>query len=263
LLIAHRGGSHLAPENTMPAFERALAWWRADVLELDVHATRDGHAVVVHDATVDRTTDGTGAVERLTLRELQRLDAAFWFTADGGHTFPFRGRGVHVPTLEEVLAVFPDARVNVEIKSASAQLPVREVVRRMRAERRVLIAAGDRSNRRHFDGYAGPTSASAQELMQFYLLYRARAGSLYQPRVDAFQMPEHWQGRRVLSPRLVRDAHALNVAVHVWTVNDEVDMRRLLRWGVDGIVTDRPDLLAQVLHEEIGRPPPPGPTAAA
>lgn len=261
LLIAHRGGSLLAPENTLPAFSRALDWWGADILELDVHRTRDDVAVVIHDETVDRTTDGRGPVAQYTLAELQRLDAGYRFAGPAGD-FPFRGQGVRVPTLEEVLLAFPRARVNVEIKAAAAQRAVWEVVHRLGATRRVLIAAGEHAARSRFAAYPGPVSASSRELLHFYACHRLRAASLCRPRVDALQMPEHHFGRRVLTPRLVREAHALNVAVHVWTVDDPDDMRRLLRWGVDGIVTDRPDVLARVLHEEAGRPRPPGPPAA-
>lgn len=261
LLIAHRGGAALAPENTLLAFSRAVRWWGADVLELDVQPTRDGEAVVIHDGTLDRTTDGAGPVARRSLAEIRSLDAGFRFSPDGGRTFPFRGRGVGVSTLGEVLAAFPVLRINVEIKDGRAQERVAEVVRAAGAEHRVLIAAGRRADRARLAGYAGATSASEEELRTFYVHHRLFAAALYRPEVDALQMPERHGGRQVLSPRLVREAHDKNLAVHVWTVDEEADMHRLLDWGVDGIVTDRPDLLARVLHERIGRPLPPGPSA--
>lgn len=261
LLIAHRGGSALAPENTMFAFRRAVQWWGADVLEIDVHATRDGEVVVIHDATVDRTTDGTGAVADLPLVEVQGLDAGFRFSPDAGGSFPFRGIGVRIPTLREVLTAFPTQRVNVEIKDGRAQQRVWEIVHELDATARVLIAAGERPNRARFASYPGPTSASGKELYFFMLLVRAGATPLFRIAVDAFQMPERHNGRQVLSPRWVTRAHALNIPVHVWTVDEVADMRRLLDWGVDGIITDRPDRLAQVLHERSGRPLPAGPPA--
>lgn len=263
LLIAHRGGAGVAPENTLLAFRRAVDWWRADLLEIDVRPTRDGEVVVIHDATVDRTTDGRGAVVRLSLSEVQALDAGYRFTRDGGASFPFRGEGTRIPTLAEVLRELPGARVNVEIKDGRAQERVWEVVQEAGAAARVLIAAERRANRSLFDRrrYPGPTSASREELVAFYLHHLARATALYHPSVDAFQMPERYAGRQVLSRRFVREAHAHNVAVHVWTVNDEADMRRLLEWGVDGVVTDRPDRLARLLHEIADRSLPPGPEA--
>jgi glycerophosphoryl diester phosphodiesterase len=261
LLIAHRGGSALAPENTLTSFTQALDWWRADVLEMDVHATRDGEVVVIHDATLDRTTSGTGRVSDHSLAEVREADAGYRFTPDGGATYPYRGKGVRVPTLAEVLAAFPHARVNVEIKDGRAQEVVWRVVHEAGATQRVLIAAGKRANRSRFLHYPGPVSAAEEELRAFYIRHRLRATALYRPTVDAFQMPERHGDLQVVSPRLVREAHAHNVAVHVWTVDEVEDMQRLLAWGVDGLVTDRPDRLARVLHERVGRPLPPGPPA--
>ncbi len=261
LLIAHRGGSGLAPENTLLAFRRAVEWWHADVLELDVRPTRDGEAVVFHDATLDRTTDGTGPVADRSLGELRALDAGFHFSRDGGRSQSFRGTGVGIPTLAEVLQAFPHARVNVEIKDGRAQRRVAEAVREARAERRVLIAAGKRANRSFFRDYAGPVSASEEELRTFFVHHRLHAAAFHRPEVDALQLPERHRSMRVVSPRFVREAHAKNLAVHVWTVDEEADMRRLLEWGVDGIITDRPDRLARVLHEIVARPLPPGPPA--
>jgi glycerophosphoryl diester phosphodiesterase len=260
LLIAHRGGSALAPENTLAAFDRALRWWRADLLEIDVRATADGDCVVIHDATLDRTTDGAGPVSARTVAELGELDAGYRFTPDAGRSFPFRGTGVRLSTLRQVLEAHPEARVNVEVKDHAAQQPVLCTITALGAEHRVLVAAGDARNRSRFRGYPGPTSAGAQELYAFHALHLARAARLYRPTVDAFQVPERAPGgAQVLGPRWVAEAHAHNLAVHVWTVDDEADMHRLLEWGVDGIVTDRPDRLARVLHQRGGRPLPPGP----
>jgi glycerophosphoryl diester phosphodiesterase len=261
LLIAHRGGSALAPENTLTAFSQALEWWRADILETDVQATRDGEVVVIHDPAVDRTTNGTGRVSDLTLEQIRSLDAGYRYTPDGGASFPYRGSGVTISTLAELLAAFPRMRVNVEIKDPGAQERVWEVVQEAGAAQRVLIAAGELANRSRFGGYPGPVSASGAELRTFYIHHRLHLAGLYRHRVDAFQMPERYGGRQVLNPRLIHEAHARNVAVHVWTVDEIADMERLLSWGVDGLVTDRPDRLARVLHARFGRPLPPGPPA--
>jgi glycerophosphoryl diester phosphodiesterase len=259
LLIAHRGGSLLAPENTLLAFRRAVDWWRADILELDVHATRDGEVVVIHDPTVDRTTDGAGRVEEMTLAQVQALDAGYRFTPDGGKTFPFRGRGVGIPTLREVLAELPGARVNVELKAGAAQEEVWRAVHEAKAAERALIATAKLPYRARFAGYAGPTSASAEEMRTFLAMLATRTTALFRAPVDAFQIPERARGRQVVTPRLVARAHRHNVRVHVWTVDAVDDMHRLLDWGVDGIISDRPDRLARVLNERVGRPLPPGP----
>lgn len=259
LLIAHRGGSRLAPENTLVAFRRAVEWWGADMIELDVQPTADGEAVVFHDPTLERTTDGAGPLSALDLAAVKRLDAGFRFSSDGGRTFPFRGQGVRVSTFAEILEALPGLRLIVEIKDARAQGAVASSIAAAGAESRVLVAAGERENRALFDGYAGPLGASAEEIRAFYKLHRARLSTFARLTIDALQVPEMHEGRRIVTPRLVRDAHAHNLPVHVWTVDEEEDMRRLLDWGVDGILTDRPDRLGRVLHERDGRPLPPGP----
>ena len=263
LLIAHRGGAGLAPENTLEAFRQAVDDWAADMIELDVHATADGHCVVIHDPTVDRTTDGTGAVADMTLDELRRLDAGYRFTPDGGKTFPFRGRGVRVPTIEEVLEALPNTRLTVEVKTGAAQWPLFEAIRRAGAEDRVIAAGEADASRTEFASYAGPTSASSSDLKRLYILHRLGLGRLWKSDVVAAQLPEHWQGRRILTPALVREFHRHGVDVHVWTVNDPDDMQRLLDWGVDGLVTDRPDLLSDILTARYGRPLAPARNRAA
>lgn len=259
LLIAHRGGAALAPENTLLAYRQAIEWWGADILEIDVQPTADGEVVVIHDETVDRTTDGSGPVAGLTLAELQRLDAGYRFSADAGATFPYRGRGLRIPTLAEVLAAFPRHRVNVEIKDGRAARRTREVVGAAAAEGRVLLAAGKRADRLAAGGYPGASSAGEEELRRFYILHRLRLARWHRPVIDAFQMPLTHRGRELPDARFVADAHRLNLAVHVWTVDDVEVMERLLSRGVDGIVTDRPDRLARVLTRLAGRPAPPGP----
>ncbi len=257
LLIAHRGGSGLAPENTLEAFRQAVEDWAADMIELDVRATADGHCVVMHDPTVDRTTDGTGAVADMTLAELKWLDAGYRFTPDGGATFPFRGRGVRVPTIEEVLEALPNTRLTIELKTAAAQRPLLEAIRRAGAVDRVIVAGESDAYRTELDDYPGPISASSSDVRRLFVLHHLRLGRLWKSDVVAAQIPETWNGRRIVTPSLVREFHRHGVAVHIWTVNDADDMQRLLDWGVDGIVTDRPDLLADILTDRYGRPPAP------
>jgi glycerophosphoryl diester phosphodiesterase len=258
LLIAHRGGSALMPENTLTAFQHAADCWQADMIELDVRASADGHCVVIHDAAVDRTTNGSGLVAHMTLRELQQLDAGHHFTPDGGATFPWRGRGAHISTIDEVFTALPHMRFTVELKSADAQEPLFRAVAAHQLTDRV-IAAGERNVfRTMFGAYRGAKSASLEEALPFFLLHRCRLARLGRVPADVIQTCEIYRGRRIVSPRLVADLHRAGVLVHVWTVNETADMERLLDWGVDGLVTDRPDRLAELLHRRLGRPLPPG-----
>lgn len=257
MLVAHRGGARLAPENTMEAFRDAVARWEADMLEMDVRLSRDGEVVVIHDATVDRTTDGTGAVADLTLAELRSLDAGHRFVDPEGRP-GFRGRGVAIPRFEDVLEAFPRMRLNVEAKESRVAGPLVEIIRAHGAEERVLVAAEHEEARAPVRGYPGPWGASRTQLLPFWILHRLPGGGPYVPRADVLQVPEVWKGLRVVTPAFVRVAHSRNLPVQVWTVDDPADMRRLLSWGVDGIQTDRPDLLARVLVDVAGRVPPPG-----
>ncbi|MGD8601976.1 MAG: glycerophosphodiester phosphodiesterase [Gemmatimonadota bacterium] len=257
LLVAHRGGSLLAPENTLFAFRLAVHEWWADMLETDVRLSKDGAVVVIHDATVDRTTDGTGAVADHTVAEIQSLDAGYHFVDEEGEPV-FRGRGITIPTLDEVLEEFPSMRINVEAKEPAVAEPLARVIARHGAEHRVLIAAEYEKSRRGARGYPGPWGASFVQILLFWLLHRLPGGSPYTPGADVLQVPERRGRLQVVTPRFVREAHRHSIPVQVWTVNREDDMRRLLDWGVDGIQTDRPDILSAVLTERVGRPVPPG-----
>ncbi len=257
LLVAHRGGSGLAPENTLEAFQDAVTRWRADMLELDVRLTADGEVVVIHDATVDRTTDGSGRVADLPLAALRELDAGARFRDPDGQP-SFRDRGVRIPRFEDVLLAFPSMRLNVEAKEPRVAGPLVELVRRHGARDRVLVAAERESSRRSVRDYRGPWGASRTHVFWFWALHRLPGGGGYVPGADILQVPETFRGLRIVTPDFVEAAHARNLPVQVWTVDDPDAMRRLLSWGVDGIQTDRPDVLARVLHEETGRPLPPG-----
>ena len=257
MLIAHRGGAKLAPENTIESFRNGAYTWGADMLELDVRLTRDGQVVVFHDATLDRTTDGSGLVADHPLAAIKELDAGYRFAdLEGEHSF--RGRGVVVPTLDEVLEVCPDVWINVEVKETRVTRPLLQVIERHGAHERVLIAAEIEAWRTAARGYPGPWGVSRRQALLFWVTRLLPRGGPYTPAADIFQLPEFWKGMRVISPGFVREAHRRNMPVQVWTVDDPDDMRRLLSWGVDGIQSDRPDLLADVLTEVAGRPPPPG-----
>jgi glycerophosphoryl diester phosphodiesterase len=223
------------------------------MLEMDVHSTLDGEVVVIHDPTVDRTTDGTGPVGKLTWAELQELDAGFHFRdPEGKHSY--RGTGVKIPRFEEVLEALPGARMNVETKDHRSAEGLVDAIRRHGAEARILVAAEVESHRQSVVGYPGPWGASRRDLFQFFFAIHLPFGRGYTPRCEALQVPERYWGVRVVSQRFLREAHLRNLPVHVWTVDEPEDMHRLLDMGVDGIQTDRPDRLARILSERFGRP---------
>lgn len=247
LVFAHRGGRALGPENTLAAFAAGIAAG-ADGLELDVHLSADGHPVVIHDETLDRTTDQRGPVRERTAAELARVDAAWAFAPEQGH--PLRGQGIGVPRLDEVLARHPEPRIIIELKTGAPALAqaVVGVVRRAGAEARVCIGgfhdASVRAARQALPGIA--SSAAALEVR--LALYRSWVGlPVRRPPYGGYQIPETAGRTRVVSPRFIRHAHEARLKVQVWTVNDEADMRRLLGWGVDALITDRPDLAATVV----------------
>ncbi len=262
LLVAHRGGAGLAPENTLAAFLSARDDWGADMIELDIRLTADGEVVVIHDPVVDRTTDGTGPVAAKTLAELRELDAGYRFTT-AGRKYPFRRRGVRIPLLTEVLEALPDMRFTVEVKAPEAQRPFFEIARRFGAVDRIVAASLHNQERTLFSEWPGAVSASTEQVRNFFVLHRLGLGIAWAPRVDVFQVPERAGRLLVCSRRFVRDIHAHGAAVQVWTVDDEVTMERLLAAGVDGIQSDYPDRLAAVLTRMFGRPPAPAMRRAA
>ncbi len=253
LFFAHRGGSALAPENTLVAFERGLSHG-ADALETDVHATRDGEIVVLHDAAVNRTTNGSGPVAAYTLDELRALDAGFRFTPDGGRTYPFRGTGVTIPTLREALERFPTTRVNIEMKAGSPQSEEHlwRIIQELGAQDRVLVASFSLAPLARFRALTKgrvATAATMPEMRVFLLAAYARRLRRLRPAYDALQVPETWRGIPIVTSVTVAAAHQLGLAVHVWTVDERARMQRLLALGVDGLMSDRPDILHVVLAE--------------
>ena len=240
-VIGHRGASGSAPENTLPAFELALQQG-ADAVELDVRLTRDGAAVVVHDATLERTTDLTGPVRGRTLAELRGADAGCRFTPDGGHTLPFRSKNVRIPTLAEVLWAFPTVPVLIEVKEPEVQEAVRRVLLEGNAADRCVVASEDERALESFDEPPFVRGASAAEIGA---LYRAALLRLRLPRARyrVLSVPVRHRGLPVPTRQFVRAARELGCPVHVWTVNDSATARRLWARGVAGIVTNLPDVI--------------------
>lgn len=250
--IAHQGGRRLWPENTLYAFEHAAALG-VDVLEMDLRVTSDNEIVVIHDATVDNTTQATGRVDEMTLAQVRALDAGYRFD-DGSGEFPFRGEGLNIPTLEEVLIQFDAARLILEMKSFTSAVATRlcEMLEAHQATTRVLVASFGHDSMLAFRQQCPTvaTSATMREALLLYQLQRMHIASLYRSPAVALQIPETFRERRVVTAELMELAHAYNLEIQVWTVNEEEDMKRLLELGVQGIMTDRPDRLLRVL----GRP---------
>lgn len=244
--MGHRGTSFRYPENTLAAF-RAAVEAGARGLELDVRLTRDGHPVVMHDATVDRTTDGFGAVAGMTLAQVRRLDAG-----GAGRT------DERVPALREVLDAFPEAYVNIDIKDThlpGVEEAVLGVLREAGATGRVLVASASYGVLRRFRRMGGgecDTGASRLEVGVFYALSLLRLEWLTRPAYAALQVPADFGPLRLITPRFIRAAHSRGVRVDAWTINDTGQMRGLLGLGVDAVITDRPAALAGVLEERGG-----------
>lgn len=250
LVMAHRGGGGLWPENTLLAFERARDLG-VDVIEMDVQSTADGVLVVLHDASLDRTTDGAGRVGALTLAQVKKLDAGFRWSADGGETFPWRGRGLTVPTLDEVFTRLPDMRFNIEPKQESPSIvkPLCRAIREKGMSDKVTIGAFRQGVLDEFRKECPEvkTSAGPSEVAGFLRAVRYGGGPTDKPKFAALQVPESMMGVPVLTRSLVEAARARGIQVHAWTVNDADDMRRFKEMGVDGIMTDYPDRLLTVL----------------
>jgi glycerophosphoryl diester phosphodiesterase len=247
-VIAHRGASGQYPENTLAAF-RAAADAGAPYFELDVHMTRDGVVVVSHDAVLSRTCRLDAAIGDLTLAELKRADAGRSFTAsDGG--FPFRGRGIEVPALAEVFAAFPEHRYIVEVKQSAPSLAAAllEVIERAGMRRRVLLASEEPAPIDELRALAPelPTGFPYPEIVGF-MAALAPGAEPYQPRGDAVQIPPEYHSWRIVTPESVGAAHRIGVEVHVFTVNDAAEMRAMLEMGVDGIITDYPARLLELI----------------
>ncbi len=274
IAYAHQGGAWEGPSSTLFAIRQAIAAG-ATGIELDVHATADGHLVVTHDPTVDRTTDGAGEIATLTLEELKRLDNAYWWSAGADvspglpdDAYPFRGRApadraFGVATLEEVLDEFRGVVLNLDIKrTAPAVEPyeraIADLLRRFGRRDDVIVASFLDAATDAFSAYAPdvPTSAGTAAVAEF--VRAVRSGEAPPPlRHVALQVPASYGEVTVVDETLVEAAHRSGLAVHVWTIEDEDEMDRLCDLGVDGIITDRPSALVGVLDRRGERWVPP------
>lgn len=252
LHIAHRGGGRLSPENTFAAFDLAVGRYATDMIELDVALTSDDVVVVAHDLTVDRCTNGTGPVAEYSFEALSTLDAGYEFTADDGETFPFRARGVRIPMLEEVLRRYPPPLLfNVELKSREPALIERvvDILRRTDSVHRVCCGSeDDEVAARLYDAIPEACHFMPRGSLTAFVLAALQGNDPPDDRRwRVLDMPIEYEGVRIFQPRFADLVWSTGRWVNVWTIDDPDEMRRLCDAGVGGIMTDRPDLLREVL----------------
>lgn len=258
LIIAHQGGNLERPDATRVSFDHGHDSG-ADVLELDVHPSSDGYLAVLHDATVDRTTNGRGSVADMTMGEIRKLDAGYWWPYHSNddvkkaqvpvdQEFPWRGKGLTIISFGEILDNFPDMPLNVELKEPGdygGRLLAGELIRAGRIGD-VLVVSEHKDAIRAFRQFAPDiaTGASRAEVLRFVILSKLALEGLSLVKADALQVPVRQGSFRIVTPSFIRAAHRQGLSVHVWTINDAEEMDRLIAMGVDGIITDRPSLLA-------------------
>ncbi len=264
LSYAHQGGSLEEPSSTLYAIQKAIDNG-ATAIELDVHCTKDGQIVVCHDPTVDRTTEATGEIANFTLSALKELDNAYWFAPHKAeqrdldvNEYIYRDKAksdnrFRIATLDEILSEFKEMIFNFDIKRTAPEVkPYEEVLaeklRQFNCQDRVIIASFIDSATSKFKEIAPDFSISAgtTATSEFYFADET------DPMLDdlnyvALQVPYHFNDTQVVTPSFVKKAHDHNIAVHVWTINSENEMKELIDLGVDGIITDRPTLLTSVL----------------
>ena len=253
LVIAHRGGLALRPENTLEAFGKAEELG-VDVIELDIHSSRDGELVIMHDETIDRTTNGTGDIRDFTLSDLKSFDAGYRWTNDDGASYPYRGKGIRIPTLTEAFIQIKRANIIIEIKQSEPSViePLCELIKKYNLQDRVVAASFSNQAllefRRSFPEVA--TSATMSEAVRFFILNTFHLAGFYRPQAVALQVPEYHAGRKVLNKRFIESARKNDIEVHAWTINKTDDMKRMISLGVNGIVTDNPDRLLKLLGRD-------------
>ena len=257
LNIAHRGGRGLAPEGTIAAFDQALAL-EVDMFEYDTHLTKDGHLVVIHDNTVDRTTNGSGFVNEMTLAEIQDLDAGYTFLDRNDET-TFRGKGVYIPTVAEVFQRYPNMRHLIELKDtndpALYEAMIQELwrlIQEYNMEDNVMVGSFNHKIMERFEEVTWgmiPIGAGEEEVRKFANRHVAYLNGLAPSNVDSLQLPIEAEGYDLTMKNIIQSAKKRNMSIYYWTINDENQMRELIEKGVDGIMTDYPDVLRRVLTE--------------
>jgi glycerophosphoryl diester phosphodiesterase len=258
-IFAHQGGELLAPSNTMAAFAVADAIGGVDFLDIDVHMTRDGHLVGIHDRTVDRTTNGHGRVDSYTLAELQKLDAGYWFQDLRGE-YSYRGKGVRIPALEEVFSAYAAKYyLHFEVKDAypkdgPSQIEEKlwKLISNYSMEKKVIVASFQQGIVERFNHLAQGQvviGAGRSEVIGFVLAHTSRLPLLHRRYSHVLEIPLTSGGISLKKRGLIEKAHRLGMEIYYWTIDDLPTMKELIELGADGLFTNRPDLLKEVMRE--------------
>lgn len=257
MILAHRGGSLLAPENTLAAFKKAASFG-VDGFEIDIRLTSDEELIVFHDEFVDRTTDGAGKVSDLTLEKLRTFDLGYHFEDLEGEN-SYRGANEKVVTLRELLEEFPEMYINIDMKDSpetyeGSLMPSKlwRLLESAGAEDRVGVTSFYDEQIDRFNLYAQNrvvVGAGENEIKKAYAAFNSQFGHLYKPRADMLQIPIRSSVFNLVSPRFIAFLGELNIPVHYWTINDPEAMRALVGAGAKGIITDRPDLAVEIIKE--------------
>ncbi|MBA5729474.1 glycerophosphodiester phosphodiesterase [Aerococcaceae bacterium INB8] len=255
--IAHRGGAALAPEETLEAFAKSEEAG-ADMFEYDVHITKDGHLIASHDATVDRITTGTGYINDLTLTEIKALDAGEKFVDVNGES-PYKGQGVQLATVEEIFLLFPHKRAVIELKDTNRpelyeamNQEIWRLIQQYNMEDKVIIASFDHKINQRFKEISNgqvAIGAGESEATSYLTKMILRLNGIAHTDSQAFQLPTNQHGLDLTQKNIINGSRQRGIDVYYWTINDEETMRDLIAKGVDGIMTDNPELLEKVLNE--------------
>ncbi len=244
--FAHRGSRVLCPENTWNAFDLAVEDLGYRYIETDIQITSDGVVVVFHDDTLERCTNGVGRVAEWRWDDLTHLDAAYTFSPDG-ESYPLRGAGIGIPRLDDTFDRYPEVRFNIDLKAPKSEWAVAEVIKKMGREDATLVGSfSDRRIERFRRVTKGRVATSAGPRDSIVMYAASRIGRSVPSRADAYQLPYKTRGIGV-DQRLIDAIHSGGRQIHLWTVNEAEDMARFFDMGVDGIITDRPDTLNEVM----------------
>lgn len=264
--IAHRGASRQFPENTIESFKRAIDIFPKTMFELDIHLTKDNQIVVFHDHTLERTTNGRAPINSKTYDELKELDAGYNITFDKGKSFPFRSKDFRIPLLKEVLERFPETSIIIEVKDNLPECDeiLVNIIRDACAEKRVIIGSFHDKSLKRIRKFAPEiaTNCGKRETLYFLMMLKFHLINFYKSSADILMLPEIFQRNdaleinkkkfrnfRIISKKLIMSSHKMRMPVYAWTINKKDDMIRLINWGIDGIISDYPDRLLEVVKK--------------